>query len=220
MCSRALRLSSCADCSTATRCPPRSWRKSARSCATRAIERMPLVLVNWYLCANVLVLIAVLLLTAMRAVSRKVGPFAYRHLLHLGYAISVGAMLLPLVGPGLAGLGYDREPLIHHTAEVWSRSTMDDTAPGDIGERTMTVSLVPVSANMSLSGALRIARYVFLSGLLVVLANLAWDALAIARIIAGAQRLHRRGGVRVLVSDSIGVPFSFWLPGRAFIVVP
>ncbi len=181
---------------------------------------MSLALVNWYLGANELLLVAVLLLAALRAVSRRLGPFGYRHLLQLGYAISAAAVVLPLVDLELAGLGTDREPLIPHTAEVWSRSTMDDTTSGAAGDRKMTVSLVPVGTSISLSGAALIARYVFLSGLLIVLAKLAWDARAIATTIAGAHRLHRRGRVRVMVSDSIAVPFSFWLPGRTFIVVP
>lgn len=179
---------------------------------------MSVALVNWYLSANVQVLVAVVLLAGIRAVSQRFRVFAWRHLLWLGYTLSAAAVLLPLIGPSAAALS-NREPLIPHSAEVWSRPTMHNPAPGAPIGNAM-VSLIPTGASMPLSDAARMSRYLFLSGLVIVLAKLGWDALAIARIIATAHRLHQRGRVRVLVCDDIAVPFSFWFFGRSFIVVP
>lgn len=179
---------------------------------------MSLALVNWYLGANVQVLVAVALLAGIRAVSQKFRGFLYRHLLWLGYILSASAVLLPIVGPSVTPLS-DREPLIPHSAEVWSRSSLHDPAPGDTTTNA-TVSLITTGASMPLGDAARLSWYLFLSGLVVSLAKLGWDALAISRIIAIAQPLHQRGRVRVLVCERIAIPFSFWFFGRSFIVVP
>jgi len=175
-----------------------------------------LALVNWYLCANVLVIVAVLLLAGIRAVSRRLArPIAYRHLLPLGYAISAAAVLLPLFG-----LLFEHERVIPHTAQVWSASTMHNPARAAAGDHRIVVSLAPTRASISLNTAARVAGYVFASGVLAVLVRIAIDALAIVRIIARAHRLQRRGGLRILTLDAVSVPFSFWIPGRYFIVVP
>jgi len=175
-----------------------------------------LALVNWYLCANVLVIVAVLLLAGIRAVSHRLArPIAYRHLLPLGYAISAAAVLLPLFG-----LLFEHERVIPYTAQVWSASTMHNPASAATGDHRIVVSLAPTHASISLNTAARVAGYVFASGVLAVLVRIAMDALAIVRIIARAHRLHRRGGLRILTLDAVRVPFSFWIPGRYFIVVP
>ena len=175
-----------------------------------------LALVNWYLCANVLLVIALLLLAGIRAISRKLAqPFAYRHLLQLGYAISAAAVLLPL-----GGILSDQQTFFPHTAQVWSASTMQDATPTGTADHRSVVSLAPERASVSLSVATRVAGYVFALGLLLVLARLAREARAIARVIAGGQRLRRCGRLTLLASDAVRVPFSFWIPGAYFIVVP
>jgi len=67
------------------------------------------------------------------------------------------------------------------------------------------------------SPALSIA---LLGGVLFVLARLARDAAATLRIIADAQTIRRYRSARILASERIDVPFSFWLPGRYYVIVP
>src|SRR5205085_863389 len=66
----------------------------------------------------------------------------------------------------------------------------------------------------------QIVTLLFVCGLISVLSRLAQDVIATLRIIADAQAIRRQGGSRLLVSDSVQVPFSFWLPARYFIVLP
>jgi beta-lactamase regulating signal transducer with metallopeptidase domain len=175
-----------------------------------------LTVVNAYLCANVLLAVAALLLAGIRALSRRLlRPYTYRHLLQLGYAILVAAMLLPLFG-----MLFNNERSIPHTAQVWSAPTMHSPARVAPEDHRIVMSLVPAHASIPLSTAAQVAGYVFASGLLMMLVRLAVDALAIARIIASSHVFRRRGRLGIFTSDAIGVPFSFWIPNRYFIVVP
>jgi len=180
------------------------------------VDVASIALLNWYLSANVLVIVAVLLLAGIQAISLRLPqPFAYRNLLQLGYALSAAAMLLPFIG-WISG----HERVVPHSLQVWSASTMQGPTPAATTDQRITLSLTRTGASMSLSLAARFAACVFVSGLLVVLARVAVDALAIAKIIARAQLLHRRGPWRMLTSETVGVPFSFWIPGHYFIIVP
>jgi hypothetical protein len=180
------------------------------------VDVASIALLNWYLSANVLVIVAVLLLAGIDAISLRLPqPFAYRHLLQLGYAISAAAVLLPFIG-WISG----HERVVPHSLQVWSASTMRGPILAATADQRITLSLARTGASMSFSLAARFASGVFVSGLLVVLARVAMDALAIAKIIARAQLLHRRGCWRMLTSETVGVPFSFWIPGHYFIIVP
>ena len=174
------------------------------------------VLINWYLSANVLLVVAALLLSGIHAISvRLAQPFAYRHLLLLGYTIAAAAVLLPTIGtPAL------HEPLIPHSVQMWSAATMHDTIRAASDEQRVTVSLAPAGTSMSLNVVARVAVGMFAFGLLVVLARVVRDARSIAKIIAGAHLIRRRGRWKILASEGVAVPFSFWRPGQYFIVVP
>ena len=173
-------------------------------------------LVNGYLSANVLIVVAALLLSGIHAASlRLTRPFAYRHLLRLGYAVSVAAVLLPFIG-----FSSFHEPLIPHSVQMWSAATMHDSIHAATDDQRITVSLAPAGMSLPLGVAARFAACVFVVGLLVVLVRVVADALAIARVIAGAHLIRQGSCWKILASDTVGVPFSFWLPGHYFIVVP
>jgi membrane-bound lytic murein transglycosylase D len=172
--------------------------------------------VNWYLSANVLIVVAALLLSGIHTVNLRLAqPFGYRHLLRMGYAISAAAVLLPSIGSfSLHG------PLIPHSVQMWSAATMHDSIRYATDPQRITVALAPAGTSMPLGATTGFVFCMFAFGLFVVLARVVMDALAIARIIAGAHLIHRRGCWKILASDAVAVPFSFWLPGHYFIVVP
>jgi hypothetical protein len=103
---------------------------------------------------------------------------------------------------------------------MWSAPTLreGELAPSTVHHRA--VSFGSSGAPISLDGASRAAAVLFAAGLLYVLARLVRDAAVTIRIIADAHTVRRYRSVRVLASDRISVPFSFWLPARYFIVVP
>ena len=172
--------------------------------------------VNWYLSANVLIIVAALLLSGIHTVGvRLAQPIAYRHLLRLSYAISAAAVLLPSIGPFSL-----HEPLIPHSVQMWSAATMQDSSHAATDDQRITASLAPAGTSMPLSMAARFASFVFVFGLFVVLVKVVMDAWVLVRIIAGAHLIRRRGCWKILASETVKVPFSFWLPGHYFIVVP
>ena len=135
-----------------------------------------------------LIVVAALLLSGIHAVSLRLAqPFAYGHLLQLGYAISVAAVLLPFIGSSSF-----HEPLIPHSVQMWSAATMRDSIHAATDDQRITVSLAPAGMSLPLSVAARLAAGVFGCGLLVVLVRVVLDALAIARIIAGAHLIRKR----------------------------
>src|SRR3569833_53468 len=124
-----------------------------------------LALVNSYLCANVLLIVAALLLSGIRAASGKLTqPFSQRHLLRMAYAITAAVLLLPLVG-GLWG----QESLLPHSAQVWSGMTLHAPALHAPSDHRFIVSLAPAHASISMITAARVAGYLFASGLFMVL---------------------------------------------------
>lgn len=171
---------------------------------------------NWYLCANILVATAALLLTGVCAINRRLArPFSYQHLLLTGYVSAAAAFLLPF-----AGLFPEHQDPVLRTAQVWYAPTMNGGASTSAANDRIEVTLAPRSASISLSAVERFAGYLFLSGVLMLLIRVIVDAFAIRRIIANAQLLRRFGRLCVLASDTSPIPFSFWIPGKSFIVVP
>jgi beta-lactamase regulating signal transducer with metallopeptidase domain len=161
-------------------------------------------------------IVAVLLLAGIRTISRKLSqPFSYRHLLRLGYALSAAVVLLPLFSTL-----FGHQSLVPHAAQVWSASTMQGQPLAELSEHRTIVSLASTRASLSLNTTARIAGFGFASGLLVILVRAALDAAAILRIIVNAQRIRRCGDLSILACNTTSVPFSFWFPGRYFIVVP
>jgi len=174
------------------------------------------MLVNGYLCANALLVVAACFLAGLRAVNGKLErPFAARQLLQLGYAIAVAALLFPLVavvsGP---------QDFLPHTAQVWSGETTQDAAITVTMNHPFASPIAHESAAIPLQRVVWVAEGLFASGILVMLATVWADALATTRLIRSAQVVRRRGRLQILSADAASVPFSFWIPGRYFIVVP
>lgn len=169
---------------------------------------------NMYICANVLLVLAAVVLNGVRVVSPLLPhPVSYRHQLRLGQATTLAALLLPLVGSVA-----DRSSFLPRTAQVWSAPT---TRSGALAEHTdQLIAFGSSGGSISLNVASQAATLVFAAGLLFVVARLARDAVATRRIIADAQTIRHHRSARLLSSDRICVPFSFWLPARYYVVVP
>ncbi|MFT3733421.1 MAG: M56 family metallopeptidase [Hyphomicrobium sp.] len=171
---------------------------------------------NVYLCANVLLVLAAALVESVRAVSPLLRqPMAYRHQLRLCQAAALAALLLPLLGSSSG-----RSGLLPSTAQVWSAPSASEGAlPGPVQQRSH-VSFGSSSASLPFDVVSQLAGVVFVAGLVWVLARLAGDAWATMRIISEAQTIRRQRSVRILASEQVSVPFSFWLPGRCYVTVP
>jgi len=174
-----------------------------------------LIALNWYLSANVLLILAYTLLSALGAASfRRSRATPYRVQILLGRVLILAAVLLPLCA---LPLGH-REGWVT-AAHIWSATRMQAIAPyasSALPSGVLTVSKVSLSIDRVLS----IAQWLFVAGFLFVLLRTLVELLVIAFIIARATPVRRSGQLRILASDRILVPFSFWLPWHCFIVLP
>ncbi len=171
---------------------------------------------NLYICANILLALTLWLLAMVGKVSRRIRhPVAYRHRLAIGHTLIVAALLLPF-----ATLVSEPDDALPRTAQVWSAPTMNGAVAEASDDHRIAVAFAPRSASISLTAASKAAAGLVLVGLLVSLIRLGLDIRTTRRIIAQAQMIRRRGRLSIRASDQIQVPFSFWWPGRYFIVVP
>lgn len=176
---------------------------------------MLLVALNWYVGTNVLLVVAYTLLSAIGfAGSMRSRAVPYRVQIGFGRALVISAVLLPL---GASFLGYQGGWAT--AAHVWSATRMEAVPPhtsGTISSGILTISTL----SLSIDEALRIVQWLFVAGFLFVLLRILVELFATAAIIAGASHIRRSGRLRILASDRIQIPFSFWLPSRCFIVIP
>jgi beta-lactamase regulating signal transducer with metallopeptidase domain len=171
---------------------------------------------NVYLCANVLVALAVVLSTVVGAAGAKLRrPISFRHRLAIAHALLAAAALLPFVAL-FSGQG----SALPRTAQIWSAPTMNAAAAVASADHRIAISLAPDGSSLSLAVARDAAAGLIAIGVLVSLFRLARDVRTTARIVARAQTIRRLGRLNIRVSDEIHVPFSFWVPTRYFIVVP
>lgn len=171
---------------------------------------------NAYIGANILLILAAVFLGVIRAVSPLLRrPIEYRHQLRLGGVMALAAVLLPPLCSSSGGSGF-----LPQTAQVWSAPTMHAAAASAPEDHRLEVSFASSGASLPLDMVRRAMAVAVLAGLLVGLVRLALDGVRTMRIIADAHAIRRHGSSRILASERIRVPFSFWLPTRYFIVVP
>ena len=170
--------------------------------------------VNWYICANMLLVLACVLMFLLKAVrAHSPAPVAYSHQLYFAHCLAISAVLLPCLVRLFGSADFA-------TAQVWSAATMQADAAYSPVDHRISVALAAPHASVPLTVVSRFATALFLAGLLILLIRVALDAYVTSRIIVNGHTIRRRGRLRILASDHTQIPFSFWLPARYFIVVP
>ena len=114
---------------------------------------VPLAVVNVYLCANALLITAFILLSMLGRASRAMRqPIAYRHLLWIGYGLTMAALLLPLI----------RLPAAHgvklQTLQVWSAPSMHSRETG-VEDPRIAISMRPAATTAVNKVIIRIALF-------------------------------------------------------------
>jgi len=177
---------------------------------------MALHAVNMYITANLLLLLAAAGVACLRWVSGKwANPIAFRRQLRIAYALSVAAVLLPAVT-----LLQQRTELMPRNAQIWSAASMQDWSRSSENSHRIAISVASSELSAPLQTAGTMTAGLFLAGVVAFAATLLIEAARLRRIIADAHAIARRRRVRVLSSQTVCVPFSFWLPGLHFIVLP
>lgn len=173
-----------------------------------------LVWLRIYAAANVVFVLAWLLVSAASIWSRRARPIAFSQQLRFGYAAIIVAVFMPLIGLVASG------DYLPQTAQIWSASTMHAAPELPSADERITVSLAPAAASVALDRISLVLAGVFIVGLALGLARIAYGVVATRRVLADAQLIRHSGSLYVLASEAIAVPFSFWMPGRYFIAVP
>jgi membrane-bound lytic murein transglycosylase D len=174
-----------------------------------------LAALNWYLSANVLLILAYTLLSALGIASDVLSRSTpYRAQIGLGRGLTLAAVLLPF---GASLLGYHASWAT--AAHIWSATSMEAIVPQGSGALPSGVLIVS-TLSLPVDRALHIAQWFLVAGFFFVFGRALVELVMIAVIISCAHHVRRSGRLWILASDRITVPFSFWLPSRCFVVVP
>jgi hypothetical protein len=166
-----------------------------------------------YLAANFVLFLAWLLLAAARTLSAKTASIPFRAQLAFGHAALAIALLLPLVAI------FAVPDYLPQAAQIWSAPTMRlATLPIDTPHVAM--SFAPAAVPIGLDRFTFVASTILSIGLAAASIRIVlgmWNAL---RIIGACGVMRRRDSLRIVASDAVEVPFSFWIPGRHYIALP
>ena len=176
---------------------------------------MTLHAVNMYLVANVLLLLAAIGVACLRGVGGRPHSIAYRTQLQIAYVLTLAAVLLPSVS-----LLSQHEEWLPRNAQIWSGSSMRDVTRSSQDTHRIGISVASSDVSAPLSAVRAVAVGLFAAGAATFLIVLFAEATRIRRIIIDAQTIATRRRVRVLSSPAVRVPFSLWIPGMNFIVLP
>lgn len=170
--------------------------------------------VRFYLLAHVLFALAAAVVLAVRAISARLPrPISYRQQLQLGIALVVCALL----GPWLS-LPSGGAELVPAMTQVWAAPSMQAVELAADPLAGAVISAGSFGTPLHLLGQAILG--IGLIGVVLGIARIFSGAASVWRVISRAQRVRRAGALRILSSDEIGIPFSCWVPGRSYIVVP
>lgn len=173
-----------------------------------------MTLAAWFgawLALNVAVTAACLGLAATEVLSRRMDA---RSLLSLHYRVAALVICCALLLPALPA-----EFLIHPFAHAWTSRDflfLDDVIPHD----HFAAGVVLSTSNLDAGGASRAWIAAALALLALGIALLARDVFTLRRLRRESHCVRRIGRVRLWICDRVAIPFSYWLPSGAHVVVP
>jgi membrane-bound lytic murein transglycosylase D len=172
-----------------------------------------------YVTINLLVVLGYLVLRAWRSVVlRKNGQVSSSDELRLHYLVFGTILVITFVHPLLP-----KHNVFHPAAKVWSAESIKRfpgqyTSPDKGGYINL-----PFVRNGSAIDADKVSAVLLLVSLLVLClgsVRILKDIRELRRIRQSSCVVRRIGRVCILANDRILVPFSFWLPGGSYVVIP
>jgi membrane-bound lytic murein transglycosylase D len=176
-------------------------------------------LLSTYLNMNLLILIGFFGLGIFSILRKAAGwQLSSQSELRLHYSVLLAVIALTLLQPFLP-----RNEIFAPAAKVWSAESIksfgrDYSAPDKGGYLSL-----PTPTGNSILQADQVAMAWTLLGALLLLCGgifLTRDLRDLFRIQKSAFLIRQIGHVRIFISETIRVPFSFWLPGQANVIVP
>lgn len=172
-----------------------------------------------YITLNVLVVAGCLNLMiysfVTRVAKRKIGASSR---LKLHYAVLSMLIFLLLLSPFFP----DKE-VFKPAIKIWSGQSMKTfTADNTVSDNVGYLSLPGLAGGDSLgAGNIKLAGIILISVLLIAGAGkISHDLYRLFIIRKGSYLIRRYRSVYIFANDWIKVPFSYWLPGQANIVIP
>jgi membrane-bound lytic murein transglycosylase D len=171
---------------------------------------------RFYLVANALLALAALMMVLARALnSRLRRPMSYRAQLYLAYGLIFAAMVGSLLPPPSGGA-----ELLPAMTQVWAAPSMHAVTVSANALDGVTISAGTSGTSFPLETVARAIGLVCLIGIAVGVSRTLVGAGSVRRVLGRAQLIRASGSLRIVSSDDADVPFSCWLPGACYIVVP
>lgn len=174
---------------------------------------------SFYLNLNLLVVLGFGGLSLYSIVRKKFGSnLSARSHLRLHYGVLLTILGLTLLQPFLPKSEFYSPP-----AKVWSASSIKSFGQDyDVKNDSGFISLPTPSGSVTLQADQFAQLWTLIGIALLIFAGFLlskdlWSLLCLQR---NSFLLKQCGQVSIFLSDSISVPFSFWLPGRANILIP
>ena len=163
-----------------------------------------------YVSLNLAVAAGALGLLAVEASARRASA---RVLLSLNYRVAAAVL-----ASALACVLLPADMLLEPFAHAWSTQAFMAFTDGQVN--TTPAAIAATIANLDAGSAGRVWIAAVLALLALGIVRTLRDLRALHRLRRESQCVRRHGRVRLWVSDRVDVPFSFWLPHRAHVVVP
>ena len=171
---------------------------------------------RFYLLANVLLALATVMLLLVRAVSARLSrPVSYRQQLQLACALVVAAIVGAWITPPSSGAD-----LLPALTQVWAAPSMSAVSVPARALGGVMISAGASGTSLPLERLTQVIGLACLIGILIAVGRVLTGAGSVRRVLASAHLVRRSGTLRILSSDDAGVPFSCWVPGACYIVVP
>jgi membrane-bound lytic murein transglycosylase D len=175
--------------------------------------------ISTYFCANLMVLMGFLGLGLFSFILKKIK-------LNIGSATELKlhyTLMLIIFGLTLIHPLFPKSEVFSPAAKVWSAPSIEsfknDFAMSSHGGY---LSLPTPSGTSTVQAEHVVMAWIVLGGILLLIGGFSvFKDLAILFEIKRKSFLVRKvGPVRILINDSIQIPFSFWLPGQANVIIP
>jgi hypothetical protein len=167
-------------------------------------------MIRWYIEASLLLVVGYALVRAAFAL----WPRESVRLLTVSHLVLALAFLLPAAASVLP-----RQFLPRASVQVWAGKPRGHARPYTL--IAPAAQALPRLRGISIEDErLGLFERLAAAALFAALLAYAWRVAGLVRALRGCTEVRRLGRVSILISDFSPAPFSAWLPGRAFVVLP
>lgn len=164
-----------------------------------------------YLALNALLALIALMILTMKYLSQRI---RFADQLKLAYFLLFAAVTLPFLTLAVAPNVF--EP----TSQVWTAMSMKDTSFKQQTPRPAAISLTYAAVPKDVTTHLPFLLGVTLVGVFLAASYVGRSLYQLRRIRDSAAVIYRFRSVRILISEHVSIPFSFWHPFRSYVVLP